>query len=51
LVGGQHPPRQDLDVLLGIDQAGSYQAFREALRGWYSPTHNFVYADDIGTSG
>ncbi len=44
-------PSQDLDVLLGIDQAGSYQAFREALRGWYSPTHNFVYADDFGNIG
>jgi len=44
-------PSQDLDVLLGIDQADSYQAFREALRGWYSPTHNFVFADDLGNIG
>jgi penicillin amidase len=44
-------PSQDLDVLLGIDQADSYQTFREALRGWYSPTHNFVYADDLGNIG
>src|SRR4029077_7960573 len=21
------------------------------LRGWYSPTHNFVYADDLGNIG
>src|SRR6266852_5795429 len=41
-------PSQDLDVLLGIDQAGDYESFRNALRGWYSPTHNFVYADDKG---
>jgi len=44
-------PSQDLDVLLGIDQAGNYQQFRDALRGWYSPTHNFVYADDHGNIG
>ena len=44
-------PSQDLDVLLGIDQADSYQAFREALRGWYSPTHNFIFADDLGNIG
>jgi penicillin amidase len=44
-------PSQDLDVLLGIDQASDYQSFRDALRGWYSPTHNFVYADDKGNIG
>jgi penicillin amidase len=44
-------PSQDLDVLLGIDQASNYQEFRNALRGWYSPTHNFVYADDQGNIG
>ena len=44
-------PSQDLDVLMGIDQASSYQEFRDALRGWYSPTHNFVYADDKGNIG
>ena len=44
-------PSQDLDVLLGIGQASTYQEFRDALRGWYSPTHNFVYADDKGNIG
>ncbi len=44
-------PSQDLDVLMGIDQASNYQEFRDALRGWYSPTHNFVYADDKGNIG
>ncbi|MHB8613188.1 MAG: penicillin acylase family protein [Candidatus Dormibacteraceae bacterium] len=44
-------PSQDLDVLMGVDQASDYQSFREALRGWYSPTHNFVYADDKGNIG
>src|SRR5450759_2086646 len=44
-------PSQDLDVLLGVDQASNYQQFRDALRGWYAPTHNFVYADDQGNIG
>src|SRR6202022_2096234 len=44
-------PSQDLDVLMGINQAADYQAFRNALKGWYSPTHNFVYADDRGNIG
>jgi penicillin amidase len=44
-------PSQDLDVLMGIDQASDYQQFRDALGGWYSPTHNFVYADDKGNIG
>jgi len=44
-------PSQDLDVLLGVNQAGDYQSFREALRGWLSPTHNFVYSDDRGNIG
>jgi penicillin G amidase len=42
---------QDLDVLLGIDQASDWQSFRNALRGWYAPTHNFAYADDKGNIG
>ena len=44
-------PSQDLKVLLQIDRAGSWQEFRDALRGWLSPTHNFVYADDRGNIG
>jgi len=44
-------PSQDLDVLLGLDQAANWLDFRTALRGWYSPTHNFVYADDQGNIG
>jgi penicillin amidase len=44
-------PSQDLGVLLKIDKAGNWQEFREALRGWYAPTHNFVYADDQGNIG
>jgi penicillin G amidase len=42
---------QDLGVLLKVDQASSWQEFRDALRGWLSPTHNFVYADDGGNIG
>jgi penicillin amidase len=44
-------PSQDLDVLMNISQASDWKGFREALRGWYSPTHNFVYADDGGHIG
>jgi len=44
-------PSQDLEVLLGINQASDWPEFRDALRGWYSPTHNFVYADDQGNIG
>ena len=44
-------PSQDLGVLLRIGQSASWQDFRNALRGWYSPTHNFVYADDRGNIG
>src|SRR5216683_1504665 len=44
-------PSQDFQVLLGIDRASNYQEFRAALRDWYSPTHNFVYADDQGNIG
>ena len=44
-------PSQDLRVLLDIDRSRSWQEFRDALRGWYSPTHNFVYADERGNIG
>jgi penicillin G amidase len=44
-------PSQDLGVLLRIDRASNWQEFRDALRGWYAPTHNFVYADDKGNIG
>jgi penicillin amidase len=44
-------PSQDLDVLMNISKASDWKGFREALRGWYSPTHNFVYADDRGHIG
>ncbi|MEO8745038.1 MAG: penicillin acylase family protein [Candidatus Dormiibacterota bacterium] len=44
-------PSQDLDVLMRVGQASDWQEFRDALRGWLSPTHNFVYADDKGNIG
>src|SRR5262249_28762961 len=44
-------PSQDLGVLLRIDEASNFQDFRTALKGWLSPTHNFVYADDQGNIG
>jgi penicillin amidase len=44
-------PSQDLDVVLRIGQASDFKAFRDALRDWYAPTHNFVYADDKGNIG
>ena len=44
-------PSQDLEVLLGVNRASNWGEFRDALRGWYSPTHNFVYADDQGNIG
>jgi penicillin amidase len=44
-------PSQDFSVLMAINRASSWTEFRGALRGWYSPTHNFVYADDKGNIG
>jgi penicillin G amidase len=44
-------PSQDFGVLMRIGQASDYQGFRDALRDWHSPTHNFVYADDAGNIG
>jgi len=44
-------PSQDFGVLMRVGQASDYQGFRDALRDWHSPTHNFVYADDAGNIG
>jgi penicillin amidase len=44
-------PSQDFEVLMKVGQASDFQGFREALREWHSPTHNFVYADDRGNIG
>jgi penicillin amidase len=44
-------PSQDFEVLMRVGQAANYTEFRDALRDWHSPTHNFVYADDKGNIG
>ena len=44
-------PSQDLTVLLAIDRASSWTDFKDALKSWLAPTHNFVYADDQGNIG
>ncbi len=44
-------PSQDFEVLMKVGQASDFTGFREALREWHSPTHNFVYADDKGNIG
>jgi penicillin G amidase len=44
-------PSKDLDVALHIGQASNFQQFRDALRDWYAPSQNFVYADDQGNIG
>jgi penicillin amidase len=44
-------PSQDFGVLMRVGQASDFKGFRDALRDWHSPTHNFVYADDQGNIG
>ncbi|MFI5269283.1 MAG: penicillin acylase family protein, partial [Chloroflexota bacterium] len=44
-------PSPDLSALLGVSQASTFAQFRDALRGWKSPTQNFIYADDAGNIG
>ena len=48
---GGNLPSQDLGVLLRVSQATDWKEFRDALRDWHSPTHNFVYSDDRGNIG
>jgi len=48
---GGNLPSQDLGVLLRVTQATDWKEFRDALRDWHSPTHNFVYSDDRGNIG
>ncbi|MGE5374217.1 MAG: penicillin acylase family protein, partial [Bacteroidota bacterium] len=38
-------------TLLDMNQAASCEQFRQALRGWYCPTQNTVYADRQGNIG
>lgn len=38
-------------TLLAMNRAASCEDFREALRGWYCPTQNVIYADRQGNIG
>ncbi|MFL6196331.1 MAG: penicillin acylase family protein [Thermoanaerobaculia bacterium] len=44
-------PGRTLDALAGINLAGNWPAFRQALSLWAAPTLNFVYADVDGNIG
>ncbi|MGE5463504.1 MAG: penicillin acylase family protein [Syntrophothermus sp.] len=44
-------PANALPALHGMNRAESCEAFREAVRGWYWPTQNMVYADRQGNIG
>ncbi len=44
-------PSQQVQGLLLLGRAGSWEGFREALRQWPSPAQNFVYADVEGNIG
>lgn len=44
-------PSKDLNVFLQFEQAENWTQFRDALREWYAPSQNFVYADDQGNIG
>lgn len=44
-------PSDDVSAMLGLDRAANFAQFKQALRGWYAPTLNFVYADGQGNIG
>ncbi len=44
-------PSQDIQVMLNITQAKNYNEFKTALKSWYAPTLNFVYADNKNNIG
>jgi penicillin amidase len=44
-------PGRTLDALTGVNLAGDWAAFRQALSLWQAPTLNFVYADVDGNIG
>ena len=44
-------PGQQVQSLLLLGRAGSWEGFREALRQWPAPAQNFVYADVEGNIG
>ena len=44
-------PSDNLTSILAANRAGTFEQFREALRGWGTPAENFVYADKAGNIG
>lgn len=44
-------PSRLVDAVLGINRAGNWGEFREALGKWDVPSQNFVYADVAGNIG
>jgi penicillin amidase len=44
-------PSSDIDALLGVMRASTFDQFRRALGVWHAPTQNFIYADDGGNIG
>ncbi|UCH86317.1 MAG: penicillin acylase family protein [Dehalococcoidia bacterium] len=44
-------PSQQVQALILLNRAGSWEGFREALRQWPAPAQNFVYADVEGNIG
>lgn len=46
-----YEPSHPVAALLAMNQADGAAAFKEALRGWQSPSSNFVYADQAGNIG
>jgi penicillin amidase len=44
-------PSQQVQSLVLLNRAGSWEGFREALRQWPAPAQNFVYADVEGNIG
>ncbi len=45
------PQDRTLEAFLGINRAGNWEEFNEALRPYVAPSQNFVYADAEGNIG
>ncbi len=44
-------PTRMVEAILGINQAGNWEEFRQALSLWDVPSQNFIYADVDGNIG
>ncbi len=44
-------PTRMVEAILGINQAGNWEEFRQALSLWDVPSQNFIYADIDGNIG